>query len=284
VFVALFAAMLAAQTVEPSPRVLATATGTFVDVDAMVADLAAADVVFLGEPTARARAVGPAELAIVRGLSARRRSSPVLALGMFGRDVQEPFDHFSMGHIGDDELAASTGPWSDDQAGHQAIIDFVGGQGQSIVAANAASRLVAEVASSGLAALDAHDVDQALFARERQCDASGPEFARFTASRTRPGDSAPAAHAYEAACLENETIGESIAQAASIGASAGSFVVSLNDSARSDYRAGAVARTHRRLPAARLAVVSFEVTDRPDDATVPPDAAARADYVVFVRR
>mgnify|MGYP001555328609 FL=1 len=39
---------LAAQTSGPSLRVLATATGAFVEVDAMVADLAAADVVFLG--------------------------------------------------------------------------------------------------------------------------------------------------------------------------------------------------------------------------------------------
>jgi uncharacterized iron-regulated protein len=284
-FVALSAATLAAQSTGPSPRVLATATGTFVDVDTMVAGLAAADVVFVGDPAADAGAVAPAELAIVRGLSARRGSSLVLALGMFGRDVQEPFEHFSMGHIGDDELAASTGPWSGAQAGHQALIDFIGGQGQSIVAANAPSRLVAEVASSGLAALDAHGADQAWFARERQCEASGPEFTRFAASRGRVEPTTPA-HAYAAACLEDETIAESIAQVLSIGASASArpFVVSVNDAARSDFRAGAAARTHRRLPAARLAVVSVEPTDRLDEAAAPPDAAARADYVVYVAR
>jgi uncharacterized iron-regulated protein len=282
-FLALSAATLAARAVEPSPRVLSTATGTFVDVDTMVADLAGADVVFLGDPAARTRLVAPAELAIVRGLSTRRGASLVLALGRFGRDVQEPFDHFSMGHIGDEELTASTGPWSDDQAGHRPVIDFVGRQGQAIVAANAARRLVAEVAGSGLAALGAHGADQAWFARERQCDARGPEFARFTASRAR-AEASTSAHAYAAACLEEETIAESIVQAASIGAAGGtrSFVVSLNDASHSDYRAGAVARTHRRLPDARLAVVSFEVADRLDDAVAPPDAAARADYVVYV--
>jgi hypothetical protein len=283
---------LAAQTAGPSSRVLVTATGAFVDVDAMVADLATADVVFLGEARARSAGVAGTELAIVKGLAAKRGTSLVLALGMFGRDVQEPFDHFSMGHIDDGELAASTGPWSDEQADHQAIIDFIGGRGRPIIASNAASRLIAEVASSGMAALDAHAADDALFARERQCDASGPEFTRFAASRAHADGVAVSpssdmlSHAYAATCLEDETIGESIAQAASVGSSANArpFVVSVNAAARSDYRAGAVERTHRRLPAARLAVVSFVLTDRINDAAAPPDAAARADYVVYVQQ
>jgi hypothetical protein len=283
---------LAAQAAGPSPRVLATATGAFVDVDAMITNLAAADVVFLGEPRARSAGVSQTELAIVQGLEAKRGPSLVLALGMFGRDVQEPFDHFSMGHIDDGELAASTGPWSDEQADHQAIIDFVGGRGRPIVASNAASRLVAEVASSGMAALDAHATDHALFAHDRQCDASGPEFTRFAASQAHAGGVAVSpssdtlSRAYEAVCLEDETIGESIAQAAAAGGSASArpFVISVTDAARSDYRAGAVERTHRRLPAARLAVVSFALTDRINDAVAPPDAAARADYVVYVQQ
>lgn len=284
-FLALSAVTLAAATVAPPLRVLATGTGAFVDVNAMVTDLAAADVVFLGEPKGPAAGLAAAEHAIVRDLAARRGTSLVLALGMFGRDVQEPFDHFAMGHIGVDELAASTGPWSDDQAAHQPVIDFVGQLGRVIVAANAPARLLAEVAASGLGAVDAHSAEQALFARERRCDASGPEFARFAASPGADG-APPPPHAFEAACLEDETIGESLAQAASMGTGAGarSFVVSVNDAARSDYRAGAVARTHRRLPSARLAVVSFEVTDRPDDAAVPSDAAARADYLVYVQQ
>lgn len=281
---------LAAQTSGPSLRVLATATGAFVEVDAMVADLAAADVVFLGEPRTRSAGVSRTELTIVQGLASKRGTSLVLALGMFGRDVQEPFDHFSMGHIDDGELAASTGPWSDEQAEHQPVIDFVGGRGRPMVASNAPSRLVAEVVSSGMAALDAHAADHALFARDRQCDASGPAFTRFATLRAHADGVAASSdtllHAYEAACLEDETIGESIAQAASVGGSASArpFVVSVNAAAQSDYRAGAVERTHRRLSAARLAVVSFELTDHLNEVAAPSDAAARADYVVYVAR
>src|SRR5256885_1705446 len=100
--IALFVGVVAyAQAADVPQRVFDSARGQFSDFEAMLADIAKADVVFVGEQHDDPN-THRLELAVLQGL-ARRRGDVIVALEMFERDVQEPLDHFQMGHVAEDE-------------------------------------------------------------------------------------------------------------------------------------------------------------------------------------
>src|SRR5436190_21407516 len=96
-------ASLAAQAYVPN-RIFDSGRGAFSDFETMAAALTRADVVFLGEQHDDPN-THRLELAVLEAL-ARRGKPVVLSLEMFERDVQEPLDHFAMGHMADVEFLA----------------------------------------------------------------------------------------------------------------------------------------------------------------------------------
>ena len=85
VFVLAFSAAISAQQAYVPERVFDSERGKFSDFEAMLADVATADIVFVGEQHDDPN-THRLELAVLQGL-ARRRSDVVLALEMFERDV-----------------------------------------------------------------------------------------------------------------------------------------------------------------------------------------------------
>jgi len=84
---------------------------------------------------------------------------------------------------------------------------------------------------------------------------------------------------YEAQCLKDETMGESIA-AAHARAGTGAIVLHFNGAFHTDMWLGTTARARRRMPNARALLV----TAVPVDDVARTDAAAfadRADYVIL---
>src|SRR6187402_850653 len=73
-------------------RVFDTRTGAFSDFELMLADLAKADVVLVGEQHDDPN-THRLETAVLEGL-ARRGRSVIVSLEMFERDAQEPLEHF----------------------------------------------------------------------------------------------------------------------------------------------------------------------------------------------
>ena len=96
------AATLAAQSAPPF-RAFSAASDAWIEFEPMLDDLAKADVVLVGEQHDDA-AAHTTRAAMLDGIG-KRRDNVVLSLEMFERDVQEPLDHFSMGHI--DEASSS---------------------------------------------------------------------------------------------------------------------------------------------------------------------------------
>ncbi len=283
---------LAAQDSVPH-RVVDAAAGRLSDVSAMLADVSKADVVFLGEQHDDPE-THRMELAILEGLA--RGSRPVvLALEMFERDAQEPLEHFLMGHLGEAEFLAAARPWPRYATDYKPLVDVAIAREWPVVAANAPRPMVAEVARDGLDVLAAKSPPQrALVARELHCPAGDAYFKRFEAAMAADHPPAePAAggapsveRAYLAQCLRDETMAESIAQALTTPAAGGArpLVVSVNGAFHSDFRQGVVERTRRRVPDARLLVITIVPVDSLD--TVKPESgdAERADYVLYVTR
>ena len=90
-------------------RVYDTRRGAFSDFEVMLADIAAADVVFVGEQHDDPN-THRLETAILQGLLRRGRATTV-SLEMFERDVQGTLDAFLAGRIDEAAFLAAARPW-----------------------------------------------------------------------------------------------------------------------------------------------------------------------------
>ena len=276
------AAVLAQSAYVPQ-RVFDSAKAQFTDFESMVADIAHADVVFLGEQHDSAPG-HRLELAVLEGL-ARRRGDVILGLEMFERDVQEPLGHFSMGHIPESDFLQAARPWPRYLTDYKPSVDFAIAHDWTVIATNAPQSIVSEVSKGGMDVLKTKSAnDRKLVAADVECAPDSDYHARFvTAMADHPvGDGQSMDRIYQAQCVRDETMGESIAQAWQVGALAGKpLVVHLNGGFHSDFHEGTAASAARRLPGKRIVVVSLLPVADLD--AVSPDAAERrrADYLVY---
>jgi uncharacterized iron-regulated protein len=132
-----------------------TDAGQRADLDAVVAAMAEADVVFLGEvhndPTAHALQRQLLEAAHRRYGAAR----PVaLSLEMVERDAQLVLDEYLAGLIRERDFLAASRPWGN-YGDYRPLVEYAKAHGLPAVAANAPGRYVSRVGREGLAGLDA---------------------------------------------------------------------------------------------------------------------------------
>ena len=275
-------------------RVFDSARGQFADFEMMLADIARADVVFVGEQHDDPN-THRLELAILEGLR-RRRADVVVALEMFERDVQEPLDHFQMGHISEDEFLKASRPWPRYATDYKPLVDFAIAHDWPVVAGNVPRSFASDVSKSGLSVLEGKsDAEKKWFARDLQCPLDDNYFKRFAEAMGDHGGVGADASASDAAkrqslerfyfaqCLKDETMGESVAQAWQAGAVGGKhpLVVHFNGAFHSDFAEGTAARAKRRLPNQRIVVTTVMTVDNLD--AVAPDGTdrKRADYLVY---
>lgn len=279
----------AAQSYVPH-RVYDTARGQFGDFETMAADLAKADVVFVGEQHDDPN-THRLELAVLEAL-ARRGRPVVVSLEMFERDVQEPLEHFLMGHLEEAEFLKQSRPWPRYATDYKPLVDFAIAREWSVVAANVPRRIASEVAKGGLDVLGQKPAEeQALFATDRQCPVGDEYFKRFAqAMGGHPADGADSVEAqrtteryYQSQCVKDETMAESIARsfASSRTGAHPPAIVHFNGAFHSDYGLGTAERVKRRLPNARAVIVTIKPVKDLDTLTVSDDDKRIGHYVVF---
>ncbi len=286
---ALISTSIAAQSYVPN-RVFDTARGAFTDFEAMAAELAKADVVFVGEQHDDPN-THRLELAVLEGL-ARRGREVIVSLEMFERDAQEPLDHFLMGHMTEAELLKVSRPWPRYATDYKPLVDFAVSKEWTVVAANVPRPIASEIAKGGLEVLQAKSADERkLFAAELRCPTDDAYFKRFTAamgSHPAPGATADDARRmaeryYFSQCVKDETMAESIATSFTASRAGGKrpVIVHFNGAFHSDYRQGTASRVARRLPNARLAVVSVKPVKDLDAAAPSDEDRKLGEFVVW---
>ena len=163
---AALSAVPAAQSYVPN-RVFDTDRGEFTDFEGMAADLTRADVIFVGEQHDDPN-THRLELAILEAL-ARRNRPVILSLEMFERDVQEPLDHFLMGHTEEAEFLKTARPWPRYATDYKPLVDFAIARSWPVVASNIPRPMASEIAKSGLQVLQSKsEAERKLFAREHE--------------------------------------------------------------------------------------------------------------------
>jgi uncharacterized iron-regulated protein len=267
-------------------RIVATASAETISFAQLADATAKADVVFFGEQHDDEE-THRAELALLGAIGERRRSV-VLSLEMFERDVQPLVDAYLAGTIDDEAFRAQSRPWPNYATDYRPMVELAKARGWRVLAANVPRRLASAVSRRGVAALDSLSAaDRALVAAEVQCprDAYYQNFvAVMKEGHGGAGGSDMAAMTdrfYEAQCVKDETMAESIA-AARRGAGADAIIVHVNGAFHSDFGLGTAARVRRRLPGVRTAVVS--AVPVPDVSASAADVALRGDYIILARR
>jgi uncharacterized iron-regulated protein len=257
----------------------------FTDFEAMLADLARADVVFVGEQHDDP-ATHRLELAILEGL-ARRRGDITLALEMFERDVQEALTGYAGGSVMEEDFLKTSRPWPRYASDYRPLVEFAKLSGWPIVASNVPRRLASQVAKTGSAA-PLPDIERALYAADQRCpgDDYFDRFAETMTAHPTPGAEKMAADErramtwrfYLAQCLKDETMAESVARALS---DAKRLVVHVNGAFHSDFGDGTAERVRRRVPNARVAVISILPVANLDALKPTKQDRKRADYLVY---
>ncbi len=255
----------------------------FADIESMAAHAAQADVVFFGEQHDDA-GTHRMQRALLEAV-ARRRNDVVLSMEMFERDVQPQLDAYLAGTIDEPTFLKGARPWPNYQRDYRPLLEFARARGWRVVASNVPRPMASAVAKDGLGAVTAFaDSMRGWAAAEFQCPRNDDYFKRF--AEVMGGHAAPGLDAatttrryYEAQCVKDETMAESIVRARG-SADSHPLVIHVNGSFHSDYGDGTAARVSRRLGKVRTMLITG-VPVRDLDAIEPKADRKRADWLVY---
>ena len=129
------------------------------DLDAMLDQLAQADVVFLGE-THDDETTHRLELAVYEELQKRKPGRVVLAMEMFERDAQPVLDDYLAGRIDEATFLAQSRPWGNYRTAYRPLIEQAKQTQGPVIASNFPRPLRSQVARQGAAAIQSLEAEQ----------------------------------------------------------------------------------------------------------------------------
>ena len=273
-------------------RVYDTKAAKFVSFQQMVDAAAKADVVYFGEQHDDP-ATHSAEAAVLAAIAAQR-GEVTLTLEMFERDVQPLLDQYLAGTISEKNFLDGSRPWERYTTDYRPMVELARVHGWPVIAGNVPRRIASAVSRKGLAALDTMSkVERSYAAVENQCPKGDEYYTKF--AQTMTGHSAgggppSAADAqamarmtdlfYEAQCVKDETMAESIANA--LAKFPGQIVYQVDGAFHSDGGLGTASRVKRRVPAVKSVMLTGVPV--PDLMKADPKGhAEKADYLLFTR-
>jgi uncharacterized iron-regulated protein len=302
---------LATATDGPERRVYVTAPGAswarsgLISYDELLAQLAKADVVFLGENHDDFNThVLQAE--ILSQLYGLRDGQVALSMEQFERDVQAALDSYLAGSMDEPAFLAASRPWPNYDPDYRRMIEFCKTNGVPVCAANIPRPLASRVAKQGFdAARTGYTSEERPWVAESTSAPKDAYYNLFTQAMGGGGDAHGGGMAmpeemlmsvYQAQCIKDDTMAESISRLRA--ADPARLVVHTNGSFHSDYRLGTVMRViaRRSPPAVSPADAVLVVAIRPvsgwsqasahaEDLPSTDDAAAAtpvADFVLYV--
>lgn len=271
-------------------RVFDTAVGQFTDFEAMVADLVKADVVFVGEQHDDPN-THRLERMVLEAMAARK-ARVVLSLEMFERDVQKPLDEFQAGYLSEPGFLRVSRPWPRYTTDYRPLVDFAMERQWPVLAANVPRPIASEIAKTGISVLAGmSDAEKSWFAADRLCPVGEDEYyVRFKEAMGSHPTMDALQRFYDSQCVKDETMAESIAKAwttASTSGAAKPVVVHYNGAFHSDFGLGTASRTQRRLPNAKVVVVTMmPLADLKALDAVKPEGEdlKRARYLIYTTK
>lgn len=264
-------------------RVLDTATGAELSIEALCERLATADAVFLGE-THLDEVTHRVQWAIYERLVELRAGKVVLALEMFTRDAQPVLDAYLAGRIDESEFLGTAHPWGNYRAAYRPLIEHARARCLRVVASNLPRSIQRAVGMGGHAAYEALDETQRAWLPpdlQPNSDAYWERFARVVRGHggMMMGGDDPQARLYSVQSLWDNVMGWSCAEA--LRAHPDHLVLHVNGGFHTLYRDGTARQFLARAPQARMLTVDIDATRDLARAGEHLDPSV-ADYVVAV--
>jgi uncharacterized iron-regulated protein len=271
-------------------RVFDTRNRSFTDFEAMLAEIARADVVLVGEQHDDPN-THRLESALLQGLV--RRNVPVtVSLEMFERDVQPALDAYLGGRNSEEDFLKISRPWPRYATDYRSLVEIAKDRAWPVIAANVPRKYASEIAKGGLAPLSALSAtERALIASDLQCpkDAYFDRFAASMGEHPGSGEQADVAATrratleryYQSQCAKDETMAESIAASFERHDGGPRLIVHFTGSFHTDFGTGTVERVRRRLPGRTVAVLSLMPLPSLDNLAPGAEDLKRAEYLVY---
>ncbi len=252
------AMVAAAQSAEPEIVLMNTVSGRVVSTEEMVRDLSDYDVVFFGEFHDK-DAIHRMEEQVLEGLYRQHKDTLVLSMEMFERDVQPKMDSYLAGTITEKDFLADSRPWPRYQTDYRGLVEFAKEKHLPVIASNIPRYMAASYAKTGTLANFTEEEKQYLpqvhYAPE---GAYKEKFAKAMSGMAGAEgmhvmpERIPAM--YQAQCLKDDTMAESIAQY--MDAHKEAKVFHVQGEFHGGERLGVVQKLAALRPELKLAVIS----------------------------
>lgn len=279
----LAAAPFAASAAEPA-QVVDTETGKTVSVTDAASRLASYDVVVLGE-FHDSMAIHEAELAFLKALRRENGPSQILSMEMFERDTQSLLDDYLAGRVTEEAFLKGSRPWPQYRDAYRPLIEFAKGEHMTVLGGNIPRRMAAVLAKTGsldnVAPEDKKWLPRKTYAPEGQYKTDFMAAMNGMAAHGMPINPARLTWMYEAQCLKDDAMAESIADELTAGKDV--HILHLVGEFHSHNRMGLVAKLQALAPKAKIAVLAPVKTEG-GTYQVQPGDKEKADYFLIIKQ
>jgi uncharacterized iron-regulated protein len=268
-----FGALLAADY-----QLIESKSGKSVTLAKMASKLRKADVIFFGEFHGNAVIHRLQAELLPQLYQAKKRL--IVSFEMLERDVQPDLDAYLAGSITEEEFLQRSRPWPNYATDYRSLLEFAKEKELKVIAANIPRWIAGKVARGSLAALDDLDADDRMHVAIDIDTSEGAYKDSFLATmqmngvHDRFGDEQLYERLYQAQCVKDDTMAESIAQYRERYPK--HTIIHFNGDFHSTRYLGTVERLRNRMPKLKIAVISPVYAD----AKTKVKPREQADYII----
>ena len=261
-------------------RIVDSRTGKTLSLQQMANELKKYDLIFFGEYHDNTT-LHKLERELLPLLDTKREL--ILSLEMFERDVQSDLDAYIENWLTEDEFLAKSRPWSNYQDDYRPLIEYAKQKKLTVIAANIPRSIAGKMARTGPDFTDTLPEEDKKWLPNKISypdDSYKKAFLETLENMHSPMMNNNPDWLYQAQCLKDETMAESIVNASKMKPKA--RVLHFNGDFHSRYFSGTVSRVQELLPKKKIAVISPSYSENWQTANLTAEEKNAGTYIIFL--
>ncbi len=261
-------------------RIVDSRTGKTLSLQQMANELKKYDLIFFGEYHDNTT-LHKLERELLPLLDTKREL--ILSLEMFERDVQSDLDAYIEGWLTEDEFLAKSRPWSNYKDDYRPLIEYAKQKKLTVIAANIPRSIAGKMARTGPDFTDTLPEEDKKWLPNKISypdDSYKKAFLETLENMHSPMMNNNPDWLYQAQCLKDETMAESIVNALKMKPKA--RVLHFNGDFHSRNFSGTVSRVQELLPKKKIAVISPSYSENWQTANLTAEEKNAGTYIIFL--
>ena len=261
-------------------RIVDSRTGKTLSLQQMANELKKYDLIFFGEYHDNTT-LHKLERELLPLLDTKREL--ILSLEMFERDVQSDLDAYIENWLTEDEFLAKSRPWSNYKDDYRPLIEYAKQKKLTVIAANIPRSIAGKMARTGPDFTDTLPEEDKKWLPNKISypdDSYKKAFLETLENMHSPMMNNNPDWLYQAQCLKDETMAESIVNALKMKPKA--RVLHFNGDFHSRYFSGTVSRVQEILPKMKIAVISPSYSENWQTANLTAEEKNAGTYIIFL--